>query len=163
MDRKNEEILMPIKSFRGLIAGSDDGGSDKISLHTNTGSTGYRIKKLQIIQKSPGAVNCEGLVVIWKIPPTTVQIAQKTIDLSDNTILAVGFYSAQTSAQTYSEDMTIIFDNETFNQDIYVTYIDVATSNDGMNYYIELEKITLDLNENTLATLQDIRNVNSQT
>ena len=157
MDRKNEEILMPIKSFRGLIAGSDDGGSDKISLHTNTGSTGYRIKKLQIIQKSPGAVNCEGLVVIWKIPPTTVQIAQKTIDLSDNTILAVGFYSAQTSAQTYSEDQTIIFDNVKFNQDIFITYYDVSTSNDDMNYHIELEKMKSNSDEATVATLKDMR------
>ena len=150
---------MPIKTFRGQLAGLDAGSSDTIVLHTNDGSTGYQINKLQIIQKSPGAVNCEGLVVIWKVPPTTAQIAATTIDLSDNTILAIAFYSGQTSAQTYSEDMTIIFDKEIFNQDIYLTYIDVATSNDAMNYYIELEQVKLDLTENTVATLKDIRNL----
>jgi len=150
---------MTIKTFRGQIAGLDAGNSDTIVLHTNDGSTGYLIKKMQIIQKSPGAVNCEGLVVIWKVPPTTAQIALTTIDLSDNTILAVAFYSGQANAQTYPEDMTIIFDKEIVNQDIYLTYFDIATSNDPMNYYIELEQIKLDLNENTVATLKDIRNL----
>ena len=148
-----------IISFRGKIDGLDAGSSDTITLHTNTGSTGYQIKKLQIIQASPGTTDCEGLVVVWKIPPTVAQIAATTIDLSDNTILAVAFYSGQASAQTYSEDMTIVFDNEIFNQDIYLTYKDVRTSNDDMNYYIELEQMPLDLNENTVATLKDIRNV----
>ena len=145
-----------IKSFRGKL---EDDGEVTIRLGTNNGLIGYKIKKFKVIQESPGALNCEGLVVIWKVPPTTAQIAATTIDLSDNTILAIAFYSGQTSAQTYSEDMTIIFDKEIFNQDIYLTYIDVATSNDAMNYYIELEQVKLDLTENTVATLKDIRNL----
>ena len=43
---------MPIKSFRGKIA---DGAVDTISLHTNNGSTGYRITKLQGISAAPGS------------------------------------------------------------------------------------------------------------
>jgi len=147
-----------IISFRGRIEGLDVGSSDRILLHTNTGSTGYRINKIQTIQQSPGALNNEGLVVIWKVPPTTAQIAQTTIDLSDSRILAVAFYSGQASAQTYPEDMTIVADNEIFNQDIYLTYIDVSTNNDDMNYYVELEQLSLDLNENTVATLKNMRN-----
>jgi hypothetical protein len=150
---------MPIKTFRGQIVGLDAGDSDTIVLHTNDGSTGYRIRKLQTMQKSPGALDCEGLVVIWKVKPTTAQIAATTIDLSDNTILAVAFYSGAASAHIYPEDMTIIFDNELVNQDIYITYKDVRTVNDSMNYYIELEQVKLDLNENTVATLKDIRNL----
>ena len=42
-----------------------------------------------------------------------------------------------------------------FNQDIYVTNY----GSGAMNYYIELEQIKLDLNENTVATLKDIRNL----
>ena len=155
---------MPIKTFRGRIAGADAGTVQEILLHTNDGSTGYRIKKLQIIQKSPGAANCEGLVVVWK---TSIAAAAgkgtKTIDLSDQNVLGIGFYSSQTAAQTYPEDMTIIFDGEVFNQDIYVSYIDVSTNNDPMNYYIELEQVKLDLNENTVATLKDIRNKERRT
>jgi len=131
-----------IKTFRGKIDGNDAGDSDSIVLHTNNGSIGYRIKKMQLIQASPGTTNCEGLVIVWKVQPTTAQIAATTIDLSDNTILAVGFYSGQASAQTYPEDMTIIFDNEIVNQDIFVTYKDISTNNDDMNYYIELEQLT---------------------
>jgi len=148
-----------IKTFRGMLPGSDTGSTDTIVLHTNNGETGYKIHNLQLIQKSPGAANCEGLVIVWKITPTAAQIAATTIDFSDNTILAVGFYSGQVSAQTYSEDMTIIFDREIFNQDIYLTYIDVSTNNDDMNYYIELEQIKLDLNESTVATLKNLKNL----
>lgn len=142
-----------------MIAETGSGGTDKITLHTNTGSTGYRVKKFQAMQKSPGALNCEGLIIIWKIPPTTAQIAATTIDLSDNTILGVCFYSAKAAADTNPEDLTIIFDNEVFNQDIYLTYRDISTVNDSMNYYIELEQVNLSLDENTVATLKDIRNI----
>ena len=150
--------MSKIKTFRGQLAGDDAGSSDKITLHTITGSTGYQIKKLQIMQKSPGSVNCEGLVVVWEVPPTTAQIAATQIDLSDDTILAVAFYSASTSAQIYPEDMTIIIDNKIFNQDIYLTYIDVSTSNDNMNYYVELEQVKLDSTETAVATLTHIKN-----
>ena len=152
---------MPIKTFRGTLPGVQDGSAgsvDTIVLHTNKGETGYKIHKLQLIQKSPGAANCEGLVIVWKIPPTAAQIIATTIDFSDNTILGVGFYSANTTSQSYPEDMTVIFDREIFNQDIYLTYIDVSTVNDDMNYYLELEQVKLDINANTLATLKDMRN-----
>jgi len=148
-----------IRSFRGQLPAAS---SESIPLHTNNGLTGYTIKDIKIIQKSPGALNCEGLVVIWKIPPTTAEITATTIDLSDNRILAVGFYSGNVLAQSYPEDMTIIFDNEIFNQDIYITYQDVSTVNDAMNYYIELEQMDLALDEATVATLKDIRNTGSQ-
>jgi len=147
-----------IISYRGKLDGDDSGSSDTIALHTNDGKTGYKIRKLQTIQHSPGAINCEGLVVIWKIPPTAAQIIQKTIDLNDVTILAIAFYSGQASAQTYPEDMSIIFDNEIVNQDIYVSYIDVSTSNDDMNYYIELEQISLTEDQALVAIVKNLRN-----
>ena len=55
---------------------------------------------------------------------------------------------------------TVVFDNMTFNQDIDITMVDVNGTQAG-NYYIELEQIKLDLNENTVATLKDIRNIKS--
>ena len=36
---------MPINSFRGLIANE---AMETISLHTNTGATGYKIKKIEL-------------------------------------------------------------------------------------------------------------------
>jgi hypothetical protein len=45
----------------------------------------------------------------------------------------------------------------TFNQDIFITL--GSQSGASCNYYIELEQVKLDLNENTVATLKDIRNI----
>ena len=38
---------MPIKTFRGKMANDT---MDTISLHTNNGAIGYRIKKFQVMQ-----------------------------------------------------------------------------------------------------------------
>jgi len=138
---------MPIKSFRGKI---EDGTQDTIVLHTNDGSTGYRIVKFQIMPNNPGAT-IDGLVKIYKVPGKS---ANSTIDFSDNTLLAVAFYYNG----TYEIDNRVVFDNEIFNQDIYVVHHEQLGS-EAMNYYIELEQIRLDLNQNTVATLKDIRNL----
>ena len=149
---------MPIKSFRGKIA---DGGQDTIVLHTNTGSTGYRIVKFEIISESPvtgGAA--EHVVQVWKIQQATPSTLTVEIDFSDNTLLAAATWSGSDNP-LYQSQQQVVFDNEIFNQDIYVTH----TNTDGSaacNYYIELEQIKLDLNENTVATLKDIRNIEAR-
>ena len=148
---------MPIKSFRGQLESSTQ---QTIHLHTNNGAMGYRIKRLEAIQKSPGTVSkdCEGLIQVWKVSqdPTSTDI--RTNDFSNQTLLGIVFYSGDPAADQYPNEFVSIFDNETFNQDIYITYYDVRGINDPMNYHIELEQVKLDLNENTVATLRDIRN-----
>ena len=145
---------MPTKSFRGMMA---DGAIDTIHLATKDGSTGYRINKLDIIDGAPGTTNPELVLKIYSVPQTT---ANGLIDFSDNTLLAIAYYS-ESSATSQAGFKTIIFDNAVFNQDIYITAVDVAESN-VTNYYIELEQIKLDLSENTVATLKDIRNIEAQ-
>ena len=149
---------MPIKTFRGQLV---DGGQDTITLHTNNGSMGYRIKKFMILPESPGDVQQESIVQIWKIEQSTVPATTGNIDFNNQVLLAagVGYYGAV--ASNNSQSQTIFFDNEVFNQDIYITHTDNA-SNQKINYYIELEQIKLDLNENTVATLKDIRNIEAQ-
>jgi hypothetical protein len=142
---------MTIKTFRGLIAAD---GTDTIVLHTNDGSTGYRIVKFQGISNTPGDGNTEAILKIHKIAPTGLPTA--TVDFSDNTLLGVNYTSQNASSQVTSE--TIIFDSEVFNQDIYITHY-ARTGSVAANYYIELEQIKLDLSENTVATLKDIRNI----
>jgi hypothetical protein len=144
---------MPIKSFRGKIA---DGGIDTIPLHTNNGSTGYRIKNFKVVGDSPGIAGAtESVFKVYSIPQTAVD---GLIDFSDNTLLAIGMWSSSTDSwQSYE---TIVFDNMTFNQDIYVTYTD-EQGNESGNYYLELETVKLALDENTVATLKDIRNIKS--
>ena len=141
---------MPIKTFRGLIA---QDAIDTITLHTNTGSTGYRLKKFELIPNNPGTETPESVVKIYKVPQTT---ATSEIDFSDNTMLAAGFYSGE-NTPNYPQDVVVIFDNEIFNQDIYITHKNDSEAK-AINYYIELEQVNLDLNENTVATLKDIRN-----
>ena len=142
---------MPIKSFRGLIANDSQ---DTIVLHTIDGSTGYRIVKFVTIPNSPGTTGIESIVKIYKVNQTTPSV---TVDFSDQTLLGVSYYQDDANV-AYPSSQDIIFDGEIFNQDIYVTLLQ-GTGSHPMNYYIELEQIKLDLNENTVATLKDIRNV----
>ena len=143
---------MTIKSFRGKVA---DNGIDTVSLSTNNGSTGYRIVKFQLMAIDPMSNNQESVVKIYSIPQTT---ATGTIDFSDNTLLAAGYLENDSSGATPTfNEASIIFDNMTFNQDIYITHLEQGA--DAVNYYIELEQVKLSLDENTVATLKDIRNI----
>ena len=130
---------------------------DTIPLSTNNGSTGYRMKKFQVISGNPVSESDRWVVKIFTIPQTSASVS---VDFSDNTLLGVGVFSSNENSQIYPEDMTIVFDNMTFNQDIYITA--KAESGTNINYYIELETVKLDLNENTVATLKDIKNIESQ-
>jgi len=144
-----------IKTFRGLIA---DAAQDTIVLHTNDGSTGYRIVKFQIVPNEPGEDQHESTVKIYKVSQTTFN---NTVDFSDNTLLGVAVW--QSGNATGGQDalwvpLITIFDHEIFNQDIYITHSE-TDGNNPINYYIELEQVKLDLSENTVATLKDIRNL----
>ena len=141
-----------IKTFRGLIA---HGVQDTVVLHSNDGSTGYRIVKFEIMQPEPGIQENENVVKIYKVSQSSID---GNIDFSDNTLLAAGNMVGSASGR-YVVNSTIIFDQEIFNQDIYVTQFDADGNNGTCNYYIELEQIKLDLGESTVATLKDIRNL----
>ena len=134
------------------------GAIDTVTLHTNTGSTGYRIVKFKIFVNNPGVGRQESVIKIYKIPQTT---ADSVVDFSDQTLLAVAQVANNnvTTSGNIVSQYNIVFDNEIFNQDIYITHTDVDPSASLCNYYIELEQMPLDLNENTVATLKDIRNV----
>jgi hypothetical protein len=144
--------MSKIKSFRGLIA---DEGQDTIILHTNNGSTGYKITKFQMIPEKPGQSDHRFVMKIYKIKQTTVD---GEIDFSDNTMLAAAEIEDNGGASHYPHSGTaIVFDNEIFNQDIHITLKDIGVG-ESCNYYIELEQMKLDLHQNTMATLKDIRN-----
>jgi len=143
--------MSKMKSFKGKI---EDGGQDTVSLHTNDGSIGYRIVKLDIMSANPSAGTGEHIVKIFSIKQASVT---GTVDFADQTLLAAATLKTNSSTGNPETIQQVIFDNMTFNQDIYVTAIDVNDSN-AINYYIELEQFKLDLNQNTMATLKDIRN-----
>ena len=137
---------MVVKTFRGLLA---DGGQDKINLHTNDGKTGYRIVKFQAMATSDN-VNLETIVKIYKISTTP----SATINFTDSDLLAACLYNESTGSGNMPTPI-IIFDEEIFNQDIFITNKGSAAGD--INYYLELEVIPLATDEATVATLKDIR------
>ena len=143
---------MPIKSFRGLMV---DGAIDTIMLHTNNGATGYRIVKLELFPAKFGNFDQKSTVTIFKTPQTT---ATNVVDFSNNELLAASCLSTDNS-EANPLNLTTVFDNEIFNQDITICHKDAHSDNNPVNYYIELEQIKLSLDENTVATLKDIRNL----
>jgi len=138
--------MSKIKTFRGLMT---DGSIEKVRLSTIDGSTGYKIKRFDlfpVVQDSPK----DSLVCISK---TEITSAITSADFSDQTLLA----AALMFNGTYEIQQTVVFDNETFNQDIFISNVDSIGSN-SMNYYLELEQITLDSSETAVATLKNIKN-----
>jgi len=149
---------MPIKTFRGKIG---DGEQDTIVLHTNDGSTGYRLVKFELFPGQPGQVSYESTVQIWKEEQTAPSTSAVVVDFSDQRLLAAAYYGQYSTISAAQQAQVVAFDQEIFNQDIYITHTNVEGSGAAypMNYYIELEQIKLDLNANTVATLKDIRNL----
>ena len=145
---------MPIKTFRGLLA---DGAIDTVTLHTNNGSAGYRIVKMDLMSSDPMDTATKADVKIYKTPQTAVTNA---MDFSDQTLLAAGHHAKGNNTSEVVSNI-IVFDNVVFNQDIFVTAIDTQAT-EPINYYIELEQMPLDLSEQTVATLKDIRNVGAE-
>ena len=140
-----------ILSYRGLLA---DGGQDTILLTTKKGEVGYKIIKFQVMPQSTGSGSNEAAVSLWKENPTT---APQEIDFSDNRLIGCAYFLRDQGTVAISSE-TIIFDQEIFNQDIYVNYQDAQGSGGSMNYYLELEVIKLSEDQAMVATLKDIRN-----
>jgi len=141
-----------IKTYRGLLA---DGGQDRIRLQTIKGKVGYRIVKFQLFPQSPGTVNYEGVAQVFKSEITTVPTSGATVDFTDSDLLAAAYYQDGSDYYVQSSSVTI-FDNEIFNQDIYVTHT-ANESTSPINYYLELEVIPLDDAGAEYTTLKDMR------
>ena len=154
---------MPIKSFRGLIAHDS---IETIHLHTPNGATGYRIVDLEIMFNTPGVGDVDHILQVFSVPQTA---ASTVVDFSDATLLGAAFLRQDAEAANITGRMGehVIFDNVVFNQDIFVTLKNAhatggSPSTLGCNFLIKLEQIKLDLTQNTVATLKDIRNIEQQ-
>jgi len=150
---------MPIKSFRGLIA---DNAQETIPLHTNNGATGYRIVKFEIMDNLPGQQSTNHVVKIYTVQQTD---SDGTVDFSDQTLVAAAMERESVAAEDMPVSKTVINDRMIFNQDLCITHEDTlydGATGKSCNYYIELEQVKLDLTQNTVATLKDIRNIVAQ-
>ncbi len=140
---------MVVKTYRGLLA---DGAQDRIKLQTITGKVGYRIVKFDIIGPDANE-NIESTVKIYKEEQSSID---DKIDFSDNSLLAAATMSGTTSSTYNTAAQVIVFDQEIFNQDIYVTLKGADYTSD-MNYYIELEVIPLSSDQAAITTVKAIR------
>ena len=139
-----------IKTFRGLLA---DGGQDRIRLGTIKGKVGYKITKFEVIGTAPGSASYETVLKIYKTNQTSIDAV---INFTDSNLLAAAAYAHSSSGDLGLIANVIIFDSEIFNQDIFITHKATGSSND-MNYYLELEVISLTDMGAEYSTLKDIR------
>ena len=140
---------MVVKTYRGQIPND---GEDRIRLSTIRGKVGYKIVKFQIMPQDPTGSNIESVVGIWK----TTQTPSAIIDFTNSDMLAMAYYSGSSGASG-PQDMIVVFDNEIFNQDIFISLNDNSSAPTPINYYIELEVIPLDDAGAEYTTLKDMR------
>jgi len=77
------------------------------------------------------------------------------IDFTDPDLLAAGYLVGSNATNT-TESLSVIFDNEIFNQDIFVTHKDIDLAQ-ACNYYIELEQIKLSTAQAELLIVKSLR------
>ena len=140
-------------SFKGIIA---EGLQERIKLATQNGKRGYKILKFQTISKTPGVNDYETTTKIYT--KSQAGAITTSVDFTEADLLAVS-YIQDSSNLIMSE--SVIFDNEVFNQDIYVTSAGV-TGTVPTNYYIELETVELSDTESTQLTLKNLRTIASR-
>ena len=134
-------------SYRGQIAHI---GEDTINLHTNDGKTGYKVVKFQLFPRNFN-VDDEYNMQIWKVNG----LQTSTPNFSDNRLLAAGYIETVGGAAEGTKQV-VVFDNEIFNQDVYVTL--GSESGNPCNYYIELEQVPLTEDQALVAIVKNLRN-----
>ena len=139
-------------SYRGTLP---MGLEDRISLATIKGKVGYKITKFNMISTSPGTANVEMVGKITKVKDTNIG---PTVQFTDSNLLAVNYLrDGTTNERPYTQ--VIIFDNEKFNQDIFVNITDAGGATIECNYFIELETMDLSDLESTMITLKSLRTI----
>ena len=146
-----------IKTFRGLLK---DGQQERIRLEHRDGKQGYRIKKLELISFRFGhaAYEVESTVKIFSIAQTSVS---SDVNFSEQSLLAANQIGVSGDPAVYGAAKVIVFDSVTFNQDIYITHKNQHSDLASVNYYLELETVSLDDVEATAVILKNFRNTNT--
>ncbi len=138
---------MKIKSFKGML---ENGAQDRIYLAGGDSNIGYRIVKMSLISKTPGAVaETEGVIKVFKTKQTSIDAV---IDFDVDELLAAAAYQDH-DGSSYVSSIDVIFDDEVVNQDIYITWS--CTDNDiPMNYLIHLEEIKMSGSEQAVVNFE---------
>ena len=124
-----------VHSFRGLL---EDGGQDEINIQGSVGAIAWRITKFQSLPASPFNTTQESVTKIYREIQSSVDGA---VNFGDNELLAAAIFKQHDTTNYMAYD-SVIFDNAIFSRNISVTNYDAATG-ESMNYYIELEEVTV--------------------
>lgn len=133
-----------------------DSTAERIRLGTNNGLTGYKIKKFDIVPEAPITSDIEAVMKLEKYKPTTFA---NTMNFDDPSLLGVAIWWGGQTGTTNPQDWIQIFDNVTFNQDIFISGV-FSGGTFNVNYYLELEQVRLSQDEAAVATLKDMRGTN---
>jgi len=145
-----------IKTFRGTLPETDttsqttiDNTVERIYLTGGSSNIGYKIKKFNVIPERPLTDSNEALVKLYSKIPTG---GLDSIDFDDSTLLAIAMYSNKDDTTYYPDDMIMVIDSErVINQDMYLCYINPATSGRIINYMLELEEVKMSGSEQAVV------------
>jgi len=126
-----------VHSFKGTLG---DEGQNKIDIQGSVGAIAWRITKFEIIDTEPGTLNSENVVKIYRDFQSSVD---GQVHFTEAELLGVAFWVFNHSNPSYATTSAVIFDNQIFSKNIYVTHKDISGSGNGSNYYIELEEVTV--------------------
>tara|TARA_Y100001963_G_C6560512_1_gene344078 strand:- start:179 stop:613 length:435 start_codon:yes stop_codon:yes gene_type:complete len=134
--------MSKIKTFRGRLLNDTQ---ERIYLAGGEADKGYRITKFQVMGINENT-DYEATVQIFKQKQTSFS---DDVNFDDDTLLGAIVYSDSTSGGEFASQ-TIIFDQEVVNQDLYIA-ASGPTLNNPMNYYIEMEEVTMSKSEQAVV------------
>jgi len=139
---------MTIKTFRGKL---EDGGQDQIYLHGGATGDGFKIAKFLVFPAgATSAFSYESFVSVFKNDDGTAVPGDGTPNFEDQRLVACAYYTQSSSGATNPEDINVVFDNEVFNQDIFIQHSN-SESSAAINYYIELEQVMMPKGEQAVV------------
>ena len=124
-----------IKTFRAKMAEDEQ---VKIPISGGDPAIGFRIHSLKGIPVDCTGGSNEAVIKVYRIEQTSID---EQVDLNDDQLLGVFFFLRDQGVVAITSE-SVIFDRETINQDIYVTYADSQTST-GFNFMLELEEVKM--------------------
>jgi len=126
-----------VHSFRGQVP---DGKQKEINIQGSVGAIAWRITKFQTMDTAPGDNNIESICKIYRESQSSID---GVVDFNDAELLGVVYFTNNTSPNIIGQLSTIIFDRTIFVRNIFVTNNDGTGGALSINYYLELEEVTV--------------------
>jgi hypothetical protein len=140
--------MSKIKTFRGMLANETQ---ERIHISGGEHDIGYRIHKFVIMPNQPKN-DYEVTAKIYANKQALPLVHADQVNFNEDNLLAAAFTGLASGA--YAGAKIVIFDNQVFNQDIFIQCLDSAGSPQSVNYYLELEEIKMPKNEQAVVNFK---------